>query len=451
MSKPLCFVVMPFNKKKDAGGNEIDFHLVYKQLIEPAIVQAGMEPVRADEGAINDINHKPIYERLILCDYAVADLTTANAHTIYMLGMRQAVKPYTTISICAKGSKPALNVNFIECLSYSYDKEKGVTNLDGDVKALSGRLLQAIKDKAAGSPLWQLADGVGFQGNVAHEKTDIFRDRVVYDEEIKRQLREVRNRQDGNLEKIKAIDAIAATLQPENEEAGVLIDLMLSYRAVSAFDKMIAFIESMPAHVRQTIMVQEQLGLALNRIGQREEALGVLEKVVQENGPSSETNSIIGRVYKDLFEEAQKEGDHPLAEDYLDKALEAYLRGFEADWRDAYPGVNAVNLLVIKGNKAGIEKLVPVVEYAVNRKLEYKTPDYWDHATLMELAVIENDGARAEEQLRKALSCPIEGNWMPETTLKTLRVINQFRQDRGEDTTVSERLIHLLSDQFPQH
>ena len=39
------------------------------------------------------IIHKPMFERLILCDYAVADLTTANANVFYELGIRHAVAP----------------------------------------------------------------------------------------------------------------------------------------------------------------------------------------------------------------------------------------------------------------------------------------------------------------------------------------------------------------------
>src|SRR4051794_3855341 len=99
MNKPLCFVVMPFNKKKDSDGNEIDFDIVYKTLILPAIEQADLDPVRADEETVNGIIHKPMYERLILCDYCVADLTTANANVFYELGIRHAVKPFSTVTI----------------------------------------------------------------------------------------------------------------------------------------------------------------------------------------------------------------------------------------------------------------------------------------------------------------------------------------------------------------
>jgi len=216
---------------------------------------------------------------------------------------------------------------------------------------------------------------------------------------------------------------------------------------VGVYDEMIRFIHAMPAHVKQTVMVQEQLGFALNRIGKRDEAIRVLEKVMEENGPSSETYGILGRVYKDMFDEALEKGNEFLAESMLDQAMETYLKGFEADWRDAYPGINAVTLLALKGEEAQIKKLVPVVEYAVLRKMASKQPDYWDYATLLELAVIENDETKAKNQLKKALACPIEGAWMFDTTLKNLRLINTYRNKRKKDSSVSQKLIDLLQIQ----
>ena len=449
--KPLCFIIMPFGKKKDSEGNEINFDEVYKLLIHPAIDAAEMDPVRADEETVNGIIHKPMYERLILCDYAVADLTTANANVFYELGIRHAVKPYTTITIFASGSKLPFDLNAVRCLPYDYDKEKRLTNIEKNVDELTQKLTNAKKQKATDSPVYQLVDGISFQNSVAHEKTDIFRDIVKYNNELKTLLRQARNKEGSAEERIKAIDEIVNTkVSADNEETGVLIDIMLSYRSQAAFDKMTTFIRSLPAHVQQTVMVQEQLGFALNRINQKKEAISVLEKVIKENGPSSETYGILGRVYKDLFDKANEEKNELLAESYLDKALETYLKGFEADWRDAYPGVNAVTLLELKGNKENkeqIKKLTPVVEYAVTRKIASKTPDYWDYATLLELAVIENDEAKAKDNLKKALTCPIEGSWMFGTTIRNLNLINTYRKKRKEDNAVTERMIELLKGQ----
>src|ERR1043166_4468148 len=103
MAKPLCFVLMPFGKKPDAAGAVVDFDSVYRDLIAPAIAEAKMEPLRADEEMTGGIIHKPMFERLILCEYVVADLTTANANVFYELGLRHAVRPCSTRLIFSQG------------------------------------------------------------------------------------------------------------------------------------------------------------------------------------------------------------------------------------------------------------------------------------------------------------------------------------------------------------
>ena len=91
-------------------------------------------------------------------------------------------------------------------------------------------------------------------------------------------------------------------------------------------------------------MVQEQLAFALNRRDRREEAEKVLRRLLDGRGPSSETYGLLGRVYKDRGSRPRR-ARHFLARGLLDKAIEAYLAGFEADWRDHYPGINAVQLM----------------------------------------------------------------------------------------------------------
>jgi tetratricopeptide (TPR) repeat protein len=129
------------------------------------------------------------------------------------------------------------------------------------------------------------------------------------------------------------------------DSTGVAIDLMLSYRAVSAWEDMVKLIQQFSGPLAQTVMVREQLGLALNRLKRRDEAQQVLLKLIEDRGPSSETCGILGRVYKDQWDDATKSGNAFLARGYLDKAIKMYLQGFEADWRDAYPGVNAITLM----------------------------------------------------------------------------------------------------------
>ncbi len=51
----------------------VDFDAVYRDLIVPAIENAGLDPLRADDELTGGIIHKPMFERLILCEYAMAD------------------------------------------------------------------------------------------------------------------------------------------------------------------------------------------------------------------------------------------------------------------------------------------------------------------------------------------------------------------------------------------
>ena len=218
----------------------------------------------------------------------------------------------------------------------------------------------------------------------------------------------------------------------DNAESGVVVDLFLSYRAVSAWKEMIRLAELMPRPLAATVMVQEQVALALNRNGQGDEAEEVLHGLIEKRGPSSETYGILGRVHKDRWEAALKAGKALLARGLLDKAIEAYLRGFEADWRDAYPGVNAITLMELRDppdpRRIGV---CPVVRYATERRIAAGAPDYWDFATLLEIAVLEADQASAAEQLSKALAAMRE-DWEAETTMRNLRLIREARQRRGE-------------------
>ncbi|MFG0317834.1 MAG: DUF4071 domain-containing protein, partial [Planctomycetota bacterium JB042] len=137
MPKPLCFVLMPFGRKPDSGGRVVDFDRVYHELIAPAIRDARMEPLRADEEMVGGVIHKPMFERLILCEYAVADLTTANANVFYELGVRHAVRAASTVLLFAEGgNRLPFDVAPLRALPYRLAADGGPADADGTVAAL---------------------------------------------------------------------------------------------------------------------------------------------------------------------------------------------------------------------------------------------------------------------------------------------------------------------------
>ena len=215
-------------------------------------------------------------------------------------------------------------------------------------------------------------------------------------------------------------------------ESGVIIDLMLAYRDMKAWSEVISLVEKMPPPLASTVMVQEQLALALNRNGQGEKAENVLKKLLNERGASSETYGILGRIYKDRWEEVLEEEDLDSADVLLDEAIKAYLKGFETDWRDAYPGLNALTLMEIKDpSDPRIKELFPIVSYAVDRRMTATEPDYWDYATKLELAVVSKDKDTAEH-MRKVALVKVRAAWEAETTAHNLQLICKAREKRHE-------------------
>jgi hypothetical protein len=306
------------------------------------------------------------------------------------------------------------------------------------VQILRQARIAVAEGLAVDSPVFQLVDG--YPTNVAHAKTDIFRDQVRYSAEKKAALATARK------QGVDAVRACEQQLGPlADVEAGVLIDVFLSYRAVKAWDDMIALVKKMPAPLASTTMVQEQLALALNRAGKGEEAEKVLTDLLERRGPSSETYGILGRVYKDRWEAALKGNDQSLANGLLKRAIDAYRKGFEADWRDAYPGVNAVTLMELKDPPDPKRKqLIPIVTYAVERRIAAGKPDYWDYATLLELAILGNKEKQAKEALEASLAL-VRESWEPETTARNLRLIREARERRQETVAWANQIEQALA------
>jgi hypothetical protein len=297
------------------------------------------------------------------------------------------------------------------------------------------RLLRECRERRhEDSPLFQLLDGIQ-PLQVPSDRTDVFLEQVAYAQSKKEELARARkagkDAVDGVRQSLGRIDAV---------ESGVAIDLLLSYRAVEDWQGMIDLVKDMPEPLRSTVLVREQLGFALNRANRGEEAEQVLQELVAVRGPSSETLGILGRVYKDRWDAAMKAGQTFKAKALLSKAIDAYRSGFETDWRDHYPGINAVTLMEVEEPPdPERHKLVPVVRYSVERRLAGSKADYWDWATLLELAVLAKDEEAAGDALGQVQAL-IREPWQPKTTVGNLRMIREARERRGENLPWAQAL-----------
>lgn len=438
--RSLCFVLMPFGRKPDENGRRIDFDAVYARVIKPAVERAGLECIRADEEKVGGIIHKPMFERLFLCDYAVADLTTANANVFYELGIRHGLRPFTTVLVSAAGSRPPFDLGPVRIqVRYGLNGKGRPRSSPRDAAALQEALTTIVRNAQApvdDSPVYQLLKGIleAPPRPTTASHLDAFKQRLATAADRRDRIEAARRDKDA--------DALAA-LEQELREAGAmeLADvrtLLLAYRSFEAFDRMIVLIETLPTPLRDAVVVREQYGLALNRKGRGREAEAVLTRLVKEIGPNGETCGILGRVYKDEWDRAK---DPHERRRFLDHAIDTYLQGFEADWRDYYPGVNALELMTVRdSDDARIGPLLTVVRYSAQRVAASGARDYWVCATLFELAVLAGDFDEAQHWLDEALKIHTDAMGIRTTLASIIRLRAAAQDHAGQDDQQVARL-----------
>lgn len=132
---------MGFGRKTDfTTGNTFDLDRTYKDIIRPAVHQAGFRCVRSDEPHERGHINRDTSALLLQADLVIADVSTYNPDTIYELGIRNALRPFSTIIIKEKGiGKMPFDLDNARMFTYSHiSDETGVDELKRSVNGLSG-------------------------------------------------------------------------------------------------------------------------------------------------------------------------------------------------------------------------------------------------------------------------------------------------------------------------
>ena len=251
---------------------------------------------------------------------------------------------------------------------------------------------------------------------------------------------------------MRAVAADPRLADLRNVEAGIIVDLLLSFRAVGTTEgceEMIALHDRMPRELQQARMVREQLGFALNRAGRRAEAEKVLTEVIarvraeqRDQRPARPRlqGHLGGRQAAGRGLEARGHLKRAIASlprrlrGRLARRLSRHQRGdADGDVEPARPGAS-------RAAAGG-----PLCRRQRIRADESGTGDYWDQATLLELAVIGNDQDGAMDAAAAALAVVTEP-WQPATTARNLRLIREAREAGGEDAAWIAEIETALAD-----
>jgi hypothetical protein len=156
---------MGFGKKTDfESGRTLDLDKSYRNVIKPAVEATGFQCVRADEIVHSGLIDVPMYQQLLGADIVVADLSTSNKNAFYELGIRHALRPYTTIVIAEEGMKTPFDVNHIVVRSYrhlgediGFDEVMRFRGLLGDAIAT---ITAQPTDQRVDSPVYKFVNGL---------------------------------------------------------------------------------------------------------------------------------------------------------------------------------------------------------------------------------------------------------------------------------------------------
>lgn len=151
-----CFVIMGFGIK-----NNINLDLTYNKIIKPCIIENGLLPFPLyEESKYNAyrcdeiVGTTSIDYKFVTClngaDVVIADISTMNVNAIYELGARHALKPRSTILLCAKEKEREFkffDITYVPIIFYDHDG----TYLTTEVILNTTKQLNALLDFAINS------------------------------------------------------------------------------------------------------------------------------------------------------------------------------------------------------------------------------------------------------------------------------------------------------------
>jgi tetratricopeptide (TPR) repeat protein len=426
-----CFVVMGFGKKTDfETGRVLDLDQSYLNLIKPAVEAARLKCIRADEIVHSGLIDVPMYEQLLKADVVVADISTSNRNALYELGVRHALRPYTTVIIAEEMmmKSPTFDLSHIVIRKYRHlGEDIGVNEarrFTNDLTAAIQSIMATNPELRGDSPVYKfierlippsispavraaVAAAASATENVAGSPTPV------------------------HSELMQRVDE--AQTKGDWVKARMLLEEIREMRRAGASETSAGQQVENP----EDPDVLQRLALATykSKYPTPEEALkaarDLLKLLEPQTTNDTETLGLWGSVHKRLWELTKERS-------YLDQAVRAYERGFYLR-NDYYNGINYAYLLNERAaHPIGFAEAVADFVQArrvrkevvsiCNQWLESnsrttplpsgsKFPEkrYWVLATLAEAQIGLEDEALGQQRLEEAVAAAPE-EWMKQST-----------------------------------
>lgn len=352
--RPICFVVMPFRRRKVEGTHfpgapaDWDCDRLWDTVLRPVIEGLHYLPVRAD-AETDSVIVKDMLLRLAQAQLVIADVTLPNGNVYYEVGLRHVAQQTGCVIVAASWSKQLFDIEQFRTVRY--------TITDGDIpddQAAAARAtltlgIQHMRDSR--SPWHELV--VSAEG----ADTARMRDQIVEASALQAKMRAVR------LAPVADRATRVRTLLDELGPGALAIpeiasELLVLIRDYAGWAAVVSFVAQLPKATALIPFVQEQLLLARAEIGETLEVIAGLEQLIPEDGDTPERRGLIGGRYKRMWRAASEArrgpGETTPSPDerrYLNRAIEQYTLGMELDYNRYYCSSNLPGLLRARGGQ----------------------------------------------------------------------------------------------------
>jgi len=467
--RPHAFIVMPFGKKKGGDGSLYDFNAIYKQLIKPALEEAGFEPFRADEETSSGDILTDMFQELLLADLVLCDLSIDNANAFYELGIRHAFRKRGVMHIQAGRAYMPFDIFNVRTLPYHVTPE-GVPDpafLKTDIQAIArmAKDTWASDRDAIHSPIFNLLSGLKEPDRKSLRTplaTGFWRE---YNEWKQRVTVAQRQKRIGDI--LLLTEEISNPLIKEEaigEAGNALANMGRNELALAQYRKGLEVNSG-------NLEFRRKEAFHLNRLGRVDEAIVKIESLLADFPSDSEAISYLGRIYKEMWADSWKQIPDKNkrlkaafdAYHWLIKAIDTYLKGYRIDLNNHYPGVNALTLSSIAVHLADkfddkkdpdpditrirdeFLELKGALIFALEKQVNTDNADYWTLISLAELRALTADNpATVVRSYRKALTASRRNMFFLQASLSQLEILKALDMR----TTFVEAGISILEEEI---
>lgn len=449
--RPHAFVIMPFGKKKGGDGFIFDFNAIYTQLIKPTLEMAGFEPFRADEETASGDILTDMFQELLLADLCLVDMSIDNANVFYELGIRHAFRKRGIVHIQAGRAYMPFDVFNVRTIPYHITPEGAPDpeHLEKDKAAIARvtRDTWASDAEAIHSPVFNILTGL-----IEPERKSL---RTPLATGFWREYNEWKQRVTVAQRQKRIGDILLLTEEIKNplikeeaigEAGNALKNMGRNELALSQYRK---GLEINPRNIN----FRREEAFNLNRIGRVDEAIIKIENLMADSPSDSETISYLGRIYKAMWVESWKwvkQKDKRLkaafaSYHWLLKAIDIYLKAYQVNLNQSYPGVNALTLSTILVELAdkyedpkspdpdirrvrnNLEELRGSLVFALEAYIDTEKADYW---TLVSMAESRALTAKSIQEVvrayRKALTASRRNTFFLQSSLAQLEMLQSL-------------------------